>query len=201
MPDWDADSATLQRNLQAALRDVRDAAIRRDRPTLELARRWHALTLRGLKVPAVEMVGGFRGEKGLERCQVRIGRHLGVESRKVAAQLSLFETELQRKVVALDRAIGRDAALTGAQLGDVIALCAWAHAEWVRIHPFANGNGRTARLWANFLARRYGLPFFVRLRPRPGGGYESASEAAMKGDWKRTEAAFRVMLADFLAGR
>lgn len=71
-------------------------------------------------------------------------------------------------------------------------------AEWVRIHPFANGNGRTARLWANFLAMRYGVPPFVRLRPRPGAGYGEAGAKAMQGDWKPTAAVFRRLLDDFL---
>ena len=69
--------------------------------------------------------------------------------------------------------------LTPDQLDAVLDLCAWAHAEWVRIHPFANGNGRAARLWANFIAVRYGLPPFVRLRPRPDGGYAEAGMKAM----------------------
>jgi hypothetical protein len=63
------------------------------------------------------------------------------------------------------------------QLAAIVDLCAWAHAEWVRIHPFANGNGRTARLWANCLAMRYGLPPFIRLRPRPNSGYAAAAKA------------------------
>ena len=29
-------------------------------------------------------------------------------------------------------------------------------ADWIRIHPFANGNGRTARMWANAIFMRYG---------------------------------------------
>jgi hypothetical protein len=67
----------------------------------------------------------------------------------------------------------------------------------VRIHPFANGNGRTARLWANFLATRYGLPPFVRLRPRPDDGYADAGINAMKGDWKPTAIVFRRLLEHF----
>ena len=51
----------------------------------------------------------------------------------------------------------------------VIELAAIAHGEWVRIHPYANGNGRTARVWANWVAMRYGLPPFVRIKPRPDG--------------------------------
>lgn len=35
---------------------------------------------------------------------------------------------------------------------DIIQLMAWAHMEIVKIHPFQDGNGRTARLFINFLA-------------------------------------------------
>src|SRR5579864_2894997 len=59
-------------------------------------------------------------------------------------------------------------------------------------------NGRTARLWANFLALRYGLPPFVTLRPRPDDGYEAAGARAMRGRWEPTAAAFRRMLNRFL---
>ncbi len=33
---------------------------------------------------------------------------------------------------------------------DIIKLAAWTHAEFVRIHPFIDGNGRTARLLMNY---------------------------------------------------
>jgi Fic family protein len=61
------------------------------------------------------------------------------------------------------------------------------------MHPFANGNGRTTRLWANHIAMRYGLPPFVRLRPRPDGEYAAACAAAMVGRWQATAQFFRQM--------
>lgn len=76
----------------------------------------------------------------------------------------------------------------------VIDVAAWAHAEWVRIHPFANGNGRSARAWANLILMRYGLPPAVVLRPRPGGDYGDAGAAAMSGDWKPTVDVFRKLI-------
>ncbi|HEY3769027.1 MAG TPA: Fic family protein [Candidatus Angelobacter sp.] len=110
----------------------------------------------------------------------------------------MFEDTLQKAVASLDEMLVPGKPLTADQLGAVIDLCAWVHSEWVRIHPFANGNGRTARLWANSIALRYGLPPFVRLRPRPDGGYGAAGAAAMQGDWEPTAKVFHKMLNDLL---
>lgn len=107
---------------------------------------------------------------------------------------------MRETVAALDELIPIGKELDTDSTMAVINLCAWAHAEWVRIHPFANGNGRTARLWANSLAMRYGLPPFVRLRSRPDGGYGSAGEKAMRGDWQPTVRVFLQMLRDFTEG-
>lgn len=45
----------------------------------------------------------------------------------------------------------------GASVESVIELAAWAHCEVVGIHPFRDGNGRTARLLADLILTRYGL--------------------------------------------
>jgi Fic/DOC family len=90
-----------------------------------------------------------------------------------------------------------DAERNADQLNMVVEVCAWAHSEWVRIHPFANGNGRTARLWVNSIASRYGLPPFLRLRPRPAGSYGIATAGAMLGDRGPTVVLFHELLANF----
>lgn len=41
---------------------------------------------------------------------------------------------------------------------NVIEKAAWIHAEFVRIHPFQDGNGRTARLMMNYTLMENGLP-------------------------------------------
>ncbi|MBI2368368.1 MAG: Fic family protein, partial [Deltaproteobacteria bacterium] len=96
----------------------------------------------------------------------------------MAKQLQEFEQRLQEVVAALDQCCPVGQELDADGLAAIIDVCAWAHSEWVRIHPFANGNGRTARLWANFLLMRYGLPPAIRLRPRPDGGYAAAGARA-----------------------
>lgn len=154
----------------------------------------------GLTVPDDRFVGNYRGGSGLEGCEVHIGSHSGTPASLVAQELAAFEHSLQSAVAVLDNLIPKGAAPKNAdQLNAVIELCAWVHAEWVRIHPFANGNGRTARIWAGFVAMRYGLPPFVRLRPRPDGGYGDACSKAMEGNWAPTAQVFRRMYLDFIA--
>jgi Fic family protein len=58
--------------------------------------------------------------------------------------------------------------------------------------------GRTARLWANWAALRYGLPPFVTNKPRPGQPYGAAALASMRGDHRVTLAVFEQMLRGYL---
>ncbi len=125
----------------------------------------------------------------------------GASDSQLAAETARFAATLAQILNHLDTHLSPGAAPTPDQLSAIIEACAWAHAEWVRIHPFANGNGRTARLWANAIAIRYHLPPFIQLRPRPNLGYEAASGEAMPGNRQPTARAFRRMLAAFLANK
>lgn len=199
MPDWEKNSPLLRENLRELLAQIIHEASRRGTPTLEAARGWQSLILRGLDVPEPRYVGAFRGEAGLQNLQVRVGPNYGVASAGVAQELAGFETKLQALVSELDALLPAGHEPDADELAAVIDVCAWVHAEWVRIHPFANANGRTARLWANSLALRYGVPPFVRLLPRPNVRYAEAVARAMRGDWKPTAAVFRRLLEDFLS--
>jgi hypothetical protein len=199
MANWDADSPQLHQNLAKVRASMLRDAEKRVVPTVAVAKVWQKTMMAGLTVSDPLSVGRFRGEFGLQNCQVRIGRALGVPSTDVADELQLFETRLQAAVSALDQkySVGVDLDTDG--LAAVIDLAAWAHAEWVRIHPFANGNGRTARVWANLILVRYGIPPAVRLRPRPEGDYGAACARAMQGDWQPTALVFRVMVREATA--
>lgn len=199
MPNWDKDSPELRRNLSKVLDELARSAQRREFPTLASAKHWQSLLMKNLTVPDARFVGAFRGEPGLEKIQVRVGVYYGVDATEVAEELAEFERKLHALLRELDRMLPTGDEPDTDQLAAVVDLCAWVHAEWVRIHPFANGNGRTARLWANFIAMRYGLPPFIRLRPRPNFGYGEAGPKAMQGDWKQTAAVFWQLLDAFLA--
>ena len=198
MPDWDQDSPQLRQNLTRILQEIAQQAEKRKIPSVEMARRWQTLFMQGLKPDNPRYIGSFRGEPGLKKTRVKIGTYWGVPPADVAEELQQFQQKLQAAVVQLDKALPVGGELDTDELAAVTDLCAWAHSEWIRIHPFANGNGRTARLWANFLAMRYGLPPFIRLRPRPDEGYASAGIKAMQGDWKPTAIVFRRFLGRFL---
>ena len=154
--------------------------------------------MKSLVAPDARFFGAFRGESGLEKTQVRVGAQFGVDAAEVAQELLDFETMLPALIRELDAMVAAGQEPDADQLAAVLDLCAWVHAGWERIHPFANGSGRTARLWANCIAMRYGLPPFIRLRPRPDYGYADAGARAMLGDWKSTAVLFRRMLDIFL---
>jgi Fic family protein len=165
MADWDEDSPQFRANLAGILSSARHDAVRRAKPAIETARAWHKDMMNNLSISKAEYgkftdqaVGRFRGENGLEGCDVKVGGYHGVKSSLVANALKAFEETLQSAVEMLDDLIAPGQELDNDQLATVIELCAWAHSEWVRIHPFVNGNGRTARLWSNYIAMRYGLP-------------------------------------------
>lgn len=190
-PNWDEDSPRLQRNLGKVLERLVEDAAERVMPHVEMAKQWHAVAMEGLDADGQpSLVGRFRGEPGLEWVGVEIEGIDGVPPWDVSAALGQFEAKLQSVVGELDERYppGADIDLDGIRAA--IDLAAWAHSEWVRIHPFANGNGRTARAWANFLLARYSIPPVIRLRPRPDGRYEAAAAMAMHGDWKPTAAIF-----------
>lgn len=199
MADWDADSPQLNKNLIEIRVSLERDAEKRVAPAVTLAKAWHTTMMAGLTVPDPVYVGRFRGEAGLETCRFRIGSASGVPPADVASELTSFEATLQAAVSILDRAYPAGVDLDADGLAAVIDLAAWAHAEWVRIHPFANGNGRTARVWANWILVRFGLPPAVRLRPRPESGYGAACARAMQGDWRPTARLFRVMVRDATA--
>jgi fido (protein-threonine AMPylation protein) len=207
---WNDDSpgaaTRIRRNLETLLRRLVDEAAHRAPPTVELAQGWHREAFAGVELPVPYFAGEVRDDDPrypeLIGYEVLVGTRPGVPSHRVPAELARFEARMQRAVEALDGALPagerpREAGI----LGSVITLCAYAHGEWARIHPFANGNGRTARLWANWCALRYGLPIFVRLRPRPDGHrYARAAADSMAGDHRAMVSLFADWLEAQMTG-
>jgi fido (protein-threonine AMPylation protein) len=186
--DRPEDLVLIQRNLAEVLLEISSGARARRHPAVAMAQSWHRRIYDGATLPVRYFAGEIRDDDPqypeLIGYEVAVGPARGVPAVQVPAELALFESSMQAAVRNLDDLIpigSKPAERT--ELDSVLTLCALAHGEWVRIHPFANGNGRTARLWANWSAVRYGLPPFVRLMPRPSGVvYAQAAARSMRGD-------------------
>lgn len=127
MPDWDEDSPQLRSNLAQTRREIARSASQRETPTLEAAKLWQTLVMKGLDVPNPRFVGVFRDEPGLERIQVRVGSNFGVDSAKVAEELTHFEAKLQTMVAELDTLLPIGQEPDADQLAAIVDLCAWVH--------------------------------------------------------------------------
>jgi hypothetical protein len=201
-PDWDANSPELIANITAVLNMAHQAGIDREPPSLTQMQRWHARTMQGLQPPHPSLVSHFRNHPSVPNkfAACWIGDKPGVSIVALDIELHDFENTLADVVEGLDNRIPPtlDYIHTAQDIEDVVAVAAWAHSEWVRIHPFANGNGRTARLWANAIFMRYGLPAAIQMRPRLRGEYEEAAHHAMDGNWQPTYDLFYILLTDAL---
>ena len=208
---WDEDRVEdqelIEANVAGVLREIVRQAALRHRPTVAMAQAWHRAIYKGVFLPVPYFAGEIRDSDErfpeLFGYEVRVGPTPGVRSSQVPAELSRFEGAVQSAVAGLDTAIPAGAQPSNeSQLRSLLTLCALAHGEWVRIHPFANGNGRTARLWANWCALRYGVRAFVRLKPRPDGiEYASAAALSMRGEHQPMVDVFKGMLMKMLTDR
>jgi fido (protein-threonine AMPylation protein) len=65
----------------------------------------------------------------------------------------------------------------------VVAAAAWFFVEYLRVHPYANGNGHLARFIISALMGNYGRwPVRWTVDPRPGGNYDQLISAYRDGD-------------------
>jgi len=69
--------------------------------------------------------------------------------------------------------------------GDALRRAVNVHHQIVWIHPFADGNGRVARLAMNHLLRRYGLPYVILPPLSEAGEHFEALEEANAGRLER----------------
>lgn len=97
--------------------------------------------------------------------------------------------EVERVVVAMVRP------LSGARVAAQMGFLAYTHAAIVRIHPFADGNGRAARFTVQLLLRSWGRALMPLPKVRNDVVWRRALASAIDGDpWALTNE-FRKRLA------
>ena len=217
-PVWDADDPADTARILTNIADIVLAfgvdAPARQIPTLGVVAKWHEAVCRGCSLPVPRYAGHFRGDMTVPELvgyEVGVGpiradgfpTRMGVWSYEVRPAVIALLSQMRRALHVLDSQIpaGRPPS-SAVELQAVANLSGVVHGEWVRIHPYANGNGRTARLWAAWMAKRYSLPIFVRVKPRPGDtDYAIASHLSMgrPPDFQGDHQAARLVFAELLA--
>jgi Fic/DOC family len=70
-------------------------------------------------------------------------------------------------------------------MGDKAFILAYIHGAIIRIHPFVDGNGRTARFFVFYALRCWDMPLFPIPKVRNDPAWERAMTAAVAGDFER----------------
>lgn len=173
---WDDDTDPQVRQtiddtlLRVVVPSVVESAIQRESCTHALACRWHKEMLQGIPVDPPQAAGGIRDPTWFPG-EVEVNGLRGMPTAKVRDEIARFDRTFPPRVSSLDGVVLQGAVPADArQVDDALALAADLHGEWVRIHPFVNGNGRTARLWCNWALVRYGIRPLMAPTPRPGWG-------------------------------
>ena len=152
-------------------------------PSTKMVREWHRESFDGV-APHPDYLGNFRNLDKVPRClqdlYVHVGGVSGSPPDTVLDDVDKFISEFRDRIKATDETWkALKDVKTIFSVDQIVKLAAWAHGEWVRIHPFINGNGRTSRLWVNYVFSRYGFSP-IAVRPRPPSPYGPAAMASMR---------------------
>ena len=189
---WDDSETTLEdvkrgtANREKVLEELIDHALSTKSLDASLVAEWHKACFLGLSYVSKDdecLLGAYRGSDHPRLKGMRVGVLTeGAPPGTVNDELKVFFGNLNTRMSTLANTIKIDQDKSEQQLRQIAEVAGWAHGEWVRIHPFANGSGRTARLIANWVLVRFRLNPVVRVRPRPEFYYEVAAIVSMQGD-------------------
>ncbi len=222
-PSWQDDNpnnlSLIQSNATQLISELHASAGERIMPTREELCRWHTELYAGCDVPVAGYVGHFRGDPAISELidyEVGLGSPLrdgnlekmGVWASRVNEEMAAVLAGLHAVFAELDARLPvAQPPGTADEILQVISFAALAHGECLRVHPFANGNGRIARLLVAFICLRYAVPMFLYIKPRPESeDYVRASRDSMGrppdfvGNHTATTAVFAHLLANELAG-
>lgn len=86
--------------------------------------------------------------------------------------------------------------MNGDSLEDKAMILAHIYGSLIRIHPFEDGNGRTARLFVFYALRCWRLPIFVIPKVRNNIAWKEAMECAVAGDGRKLVIELKTRIKD-----
>jgi hypothetical protein len=126
---------------------------------------WHRTVFEPLAVEPPILVGNYRTSDVPELQLVSHVPYEGQYSAWACVQPELVDEELRSFIEALGESIPGALNTThlkpGLQVEAKLRVLAWTYAEWLRIHPFFDGNGRTALCWMDAVCARLEMPPFA----------------------------------------
>lgn len=140
-------------------------------------RHCHSYLFTGLTPSGCEYYAGhYRGENlrclQYYRVGVQSDPRVGIIPEYVLRRVAHLASQIETMLLAMDTAQGvPDATVSQRQkLRDTVSLVCRFHVEFLTIHPYANGNGHTARVLLTVMLNRYGYKlrrFPIDPRPEP----------------------------------
>ncbi len=137
------------------------------------------------------------GEYRDENLKITGSKHLPPHHSQVAEYIEAAEIELAGRLAELKTVESALVSFSPAGMTDkalemvdsIVETAAWLHHKITHIHPFREGNGRTARLAANLILERYGLVgISVRVEKENKNRYRQAlAQADKQGDLEPLE--------------
>jgi len=186
-PPWDGEIDSNDNRFVQAQRTVRQDISKRCQQSLiesKDLRRWHR-TLFSSFVP-LDYYAGYYRQNDLDRPCLGIDVHIanitGAPFKIVHECMNRLIDNFRNHLIHFELAWVR---LTPQERAFRTAtLLARAIGEFIRIHPFLQGNGRTSRcLWIWGLSR-FNIPIQVGIAPRPNQPYSEIMARSMHGDDK-----------------
>ena len=142
---------------------------------------WHGKLFKDV-VPVPYYAGNYRSADPRHPClnvDNEVAGVPGAPFQEVPKRMAQFSEKMESAILETDKFVATTKS-PELRLKAAAQLAAFAAGGIIQIHPFLNGNGRIARLTANFFFNRYGfrMPFYVD-RPSVGTEYATACSAAM----------------------
>lgn len=151
--DWartysDAENLAIALNLREITDAVYSGTLQSREPVLPTLLDMHAVLFRGVRSHA----GKIR-RPGFGSDRLTFGPHRSVERSRVPGELDTCFQQLQQYMSSF-----LDHPDDPQYEAKAVHVALWIHARIIRIHPFEDGNGRTSRLFANWILMKLGLP-------------------------------------------